>query len=141
MTPKQRVQTRQILVVDDDPAILALAEMILTERGYEVVTASGGTDALRVFRGTARQFDLLISDVIMPGVSGPTLVEMLLGTGVISKVLLISGYPGAEQLGVLEERLGIPVPVLGKPFSATDLVAKVEQLLRPVEGGEGAVRV
>ena len=123
-----------ILVVDDDPAILALTELILNGQGYTVVTAKDGADALRVFHVCERRFDLLISDVIMPGMSGPELMEMIVGPGLISRGLLISANPGAADLRVLEQRIGIDVPFLPKPFFPLDLVIKVEQLL----GGRSA---
>ncbi len=120
-----------ILIVDDDLAILGLVEAILSQKGYDVVTAANGPDALRVFRGSSRRFDLLVTDVIMPGMSGTELLEMLAGTELLPPVLLISGYPGSVQLDLLERRLGMRVPLLGKPFSAAGLLSKVEELLPP----------
>src|SRR5260370_38560977 len=70
----------RILVVDDDPEILALARDILGAEGYSVLEGAGGEDALRVAKGHAGPIHLLLTDVVMPGMNWPELADRLRAT-------------------------------------------------------------
>ena len=63
-----------VLLVEDEPMVRAVAERALTRHGYTVLTADNGEDALEIL-GRGEAIDLLISDVVMPGMDGPTMVE------------------------------------------------------------------
>jgi two-component system cell cycle sensor histidine kinase/response regulator CckA len=105
-----------VLLVEDEPTVRGVAERALTRHGYTVVTADNGEDALEIL--AAQQIDLLISDVVMPGMDGPTMVSEARKTWPHLKILFISGY-AEEQL---RKSIDIEnVNFLPKPFSVTEL--------------------
>lgn len=128
-----------ILVVDDDPVVLALARDILAGEGYRVFEAAGGEDALRIAEEYAGPIHLLLTDVVMPGMSGRELADRLRSIRRETKVLFMSAF-SAEFLadyGVISGD-----PLITKPFTLPDLAHKVREILgyrspfaRP--GGEG----
>lgn len=81
-----------ILVVDDDPTLVDVCSQMLAHLGYEVITATGGAEALEIFRTHAGLFDLVISDINMPGMNGAELTRELLAIRPGLPVLLYSGY-------------------------------------------------
>jgi two-component system cell cycle sensor histidine kinase/response regulator CckA len=105
-----------VLLVEDEPTVRGVAERALTRHGYTVVTADNGEDALEIL--AAQQIDLLISDVVMPGMDGPTMVREARKTWPHLKILFMSGY-AEEQL---RKSIDIEnVNFLPKPFSVTEL--------------------
>jgi two-component system, cell cycle sensor histidine kinase and response regulator CckA len=114
-----------ILVVEDDVQVRGVAGRILREHGYEVLEACGGAEALRIAESAPRPIDMLVSDVVMPGMSGPELAGRLRDLWPELPVLHMSGYSsgiGSHDAGGLPE-------LIEKPFSAADLLARVRQLL------------
>jgi two-component system cell cycle sensor histidine kinase/response regulator CckA len=106
-----------ILLVEDEPMVRGVAERALTRHGYSVVTADNGEQALDLLRENEK-FDLLISDVVMPGMDGPTMVSEARKTWPDLKILFMSGY-AEEQL---RKSIDIQnVNFLAKPFSVTEL--------------------
>jgi two-component system cell cycle sensor histidine kinase/response regulator CckA len=106
-----------VLLVEDEPMVRSVAERALTRHGYNVVTADNGEDALEVLRSGER-IDLLISDVVMPGMDGPTMVREARKSWPDLKILFMSGY-AEEQL---RKSIDIEnVNFLPKPFSVTEL--------------------
>jgi len=114
--------TASILVVDDESLILTMAEMILTEFGYRVLTAGSGQKALALLSREDTNVDLLITDLVMPAMSGRELVERVRQLLPTAKILCMSGYvmPSERQTGI---------GYLQKPFTSRELLAKVKQLL------------
>ncbi len=116
-----------VLVAEDEDGIRALLKRILSEAGYQVIEARDGPDALL----TARRYDgpihLLVTDVVMPGMSGGELAQALLRSRPRLEVLYVSGYADADVLnrGVCRT----DSTFLGKPFSGNELVGKVRALL------------
>jgi two-component system cell cycle sensor histidine kinase/response regulator CckA len=106
-----------VLLVEDEPMVRSVAERALTRHGYKVITADNGDEALDVVnRGDP--IDLLISDVVMPGMDGPTMVREARKTRPELKILFMSGY-AEEQL---RKSIDIEnVNFLPKPFSVTEL--------------------
>jgi len=129
--PKERAgyQTdRTILLVEDDEALRKLVYRVLKKAGYAVLSACGGEEALRLLEKPEHgDIDLLISDVIMPGIGGKVLAERLQARLPGLKVLYISGYPDETVVhhGVLDEG----VAYLQKPFSPTAVIQKVQEIL------------
>lgn len=111
-----------ILLVDDEPMLRALMEAVLLDRGYSVLTAGSGTEAMALFREHRGEIDLLISDIVMPGMDGPSLATALQRSCPDLKVLLISGYCNSRQLTQ-------GFDFLPKPFLPADLLAKVNNIL------------
>lgn len=106
-----------VLVVEDEPMVRSVAERALTRHGYTVITADNGADALEILASN-ETIDLLISDVVMPGMDGPTMVREARKTRPALKILFISGY-AEEQL---RNSIDIAnVNFLPKPFSVVEL--------------------
>ena len=118
----------RILFVEDEDAVRSVAARLLRARGYEVIEACDGEEALELAEANAGQIDLLISDVIMPGLDGPGLLKkarQYLGS---APVMFISGYAEAEFSDVLEGEPG--VTFLAKPIDIKSLAEKVKQQLQ-----------
>jgi two-component system cell cycle sensor histidine kinase/response regulator CckA len=112
---------RTILVVDDEPAVRLLATRILEERGYSVIEASDGSDALALLESMAEPIDLVISDVVMPRFDGLELARSMEIMAHPPPILLMSGWALS--------RLELERPLLIKPFDAHELLAAVDRLL------------
>lgn len=135
--PSRRTGTETILVVEDAEPLLKVARRGLEAAGYTVLTAAGGNEALLTYARYGSKIHLLVTDVVMPQMSGRTLVEELLKVQPTLKVLYMSGYPDNSILhhGVLPEATNY----LGKPFTVADLTRKVREVLDsetigPVDG-------
>lgn len=116
-----------ILLVEDEPAILDIASTMLRRLGYRVLIAGTPKKALKVARGSAAGIDLLVTDVIMPGMNGRELATRLKADLPGLAVLFMSGYTADVIVhhGVLEEN----VVFIQKPFSMNSLAHKVREAL------------
>jgi CheY-like chemotaxis protein len=116
-----------VLVVEDEESVRALACRILRERGYSVLEAADGMEALRITGEFAGEIHLVLTDVVMPGMSGRSLISQLETVRPTIKALFISGYTDNAIVhhGVLDPN----VAFLQKPFSADGLVRKVREVL------------
>jgi two-component system, cell cycle sensor histidine kinase and response regulator CckA len=114
--------TETILVVDDESLLLTMAETILTDYGYCILTANGGQQALKILSGEHVQIDLIITDLVMPGMGGRELVERVRQLMPGTRIMCTSGYtlPADKQ---------VDTPYLQKPFTSRELLAKVKQVL------------
>jgi PAS domain S-box-containing protein len=118
--------TQTVLVVEDEEAVRELAAEVLTGHGYTVLAAATGEDALALVAERTRPLDLVLSDVMLPGMKGPTLVEELRKLHPEARTIFISGYAPAL---ISERGVQADVPFLPKPFTATALAAKVREVL------------
>ncbi len=118
----------RILFVEDEDAVRGVAARLLRARGYEVLEASDGEEALVIAEENAGKIDLLISDVIMPGIDGPTLLKKARGYLGNAPVMFISGYAEAEFSDLLEGETG--VTFLPKPIDIKTLAERVKQQLQ-----------
>lgn len=116
-----------VLVVEDDAAVRSLAIRILRDRGYNVLEASNGIEALNVARLTDTSLDLVITDVVMPEMGGKELVSSLESILPAVKVLYISGY--TDDAIVHHGILDPGVAFLQKPFTGESLARKVREVL------------
>jgi two-component system, cell cycle sensor histidine kinase and response regulator CckA len=116
-----------ILVAEDEEAVRKLIVRALRDRGYSVIEAADGEEALRVATQYRGRLDLLLTDTVMPGVSGPTLSEQLRIARPEVRVLYMSGYTG--DAAVLNEILESGVAFLQKPFGPEVLAQKVSEVL------------
>jgi two-component system, cell cycle sensor histidine kinase and response regulator CckA len=116
-----------ILVAEDEDGVRELLRKVLVEFGYTVLTARHGRDALMLAQERPGGIDLLVTDIVMPEMSGRELAETLTDQAPDLKVLYISGYTDDEVLhrGVR----GREVPLVRKPFAAEDLVRRVRAIL------------
>lgn len=121
----QSVET--ILLVDDEDTVRRFTARVLSRHGFDVVTAANGDEAVTAAEHRRYGIDLLLTDVMMPGMNGRQLAELLLARCLSLRVLFMSGY--AED--VLASSVGL-VPgaaFLGKPFKPKVLVSKVREVL------------
>jgi CheY-like chemotaxis protein len=116
-----------VLLVEDDPAVRALAVEVLLRRGYTVLQARNGAEALQLSEGHPGPIHLLATDVIMPQMNGRQLAERLVASRPGLKVLFLSGHTEDTTLraGVLDES----IPFLQKPFAPEVFTARVRELL------------
>jgi DNA-binding NtrC family response regulator len=116
-----------VLVVDDEPDVLRLVEAILSEQGYTVVLAKGADNAIRTFERMVRKPDLILTDVVMPGMSGPMMIDHLLQLDPQIRVLFMSGYDDRQvvQKYVVEKGFAL----IAKPFTLQKLGAVVKDVL------------
>ncbi len=113
-----------ILLVEDEEAVRAFGARALISRGYTVLEASSGLEALEVVAANAGQIDLIVSDVVMPEMDGPTMFGELRKRGVTAKVIFVSGY--AEDAFAKNLPEGQDFGFLPKPFSLKQLVEAVK---------------
>ncbi len=116
-----------VLLVEDETSVRALASRILCERGYSVLQAGDGVEALRVARDFNGEIDLVLTDVVMPGISGRTLVARLESLRPGIKSLYMSGYTDTAIVdhGILDSK----VAFLQKPFTVQSLAHKVREVI------------
>ena len=118
---------KTILVVDDEPEVRKLVSAMVSQFGYTVMTADSGEHAIILYRNHKGPIDLLITDVIAPGMSGPMLADKLTELQPDLKVLYISGYDNTHvvQKYVVEKGHAL----LTKPFTVDDMKDKVRGML------------
>jgi DNA-binding NtrC family response regulator len=121
-----------ILAVDDDRAVLSLLDQVLHEAGYRVLVADGGWNAIREFESSSQPVELLLTDVIMPDLTGPVLAERLCAKQPDLRVLFISGFHDADLVQRFVTRRGFAL--LPKPFTVEALLRGVQEALQPVKG-------
>jgi two-component system, cell cycle sensor histidine kinase and response regulator CckA len=120
--------TQTILMIDDEDLLLTMGEMVLSSFGYQVLIANSGQRALEIFMEKGAQIDLVITDLMMPKMSGRELIERLRQISPQVKILRTSGVvrPASSE----EDK-----NYLQKPFASHDLLRKVKQILSTeVEG-------
>jgi two-component system cell cycle sensor histidine kinase/response regulator CckA len=127
MTPPPHVP-RTILVVDDEPPIRALLARQLRVLGYTVVEAGSAQAALVLAGEQSSPFDLVLSDIIMPGMNGTELGARLLERNPRQALVLMSAHApsGLVELGIRAR----PVPLLRKPFTLPELATVLERVLQ-----------
>ena len=124
-TTSVRRSGETILLVEDNPALLALCQRVLQKAGYSVLGADTPEAALAAARGS--RVSLVITDVIMPEMDGATLVERLADDGVTAPVIFMSGY--TEDVAIKDGRARDRSTFLAKPFAPADLTRTVRDLL------------
>ena len=115
-----------VLLVEDDPTVRAVTRRILEHAGHRVLTSPGAERALEIAAEPSNTIDLLVTDVVMAGMGGPTLAARLRATRPTLKTLFISGYSRDHVMPADEPQL---VSFLAKPFTRDMLLAKVADLL------------
>jgi two-component system, cell cycle sensor histidine kinase and response regulator CckA len=121
-------QPATILAVDDDPAVLRFLTHALSGAGHRVLTAGSGREAIEAHRSSPEPVSLLVTDVMMPDLTGPVVAERLLAHQPGLRVLFISGFHDAELVQRFVTRKGFRL--LAKPFTSEALLRGVEQSLR-----------
>lgn len=123
--PKDLWGNGRVLIVEDEDMVRAVAERALVRQGYVVETASDGEQALELF-AEGKRYDLIVSDVVMPNMDGPTMARNLRDTYGDIRLLFMSGY-AEEQL---RETISLDnVSFLAKPFSVQQIAEAVHDAL------------
>ena len=113
-----------ILLVEDEEAVRAFGARALSSRGYTVLEAASGVEALDVVEAQGGKIDLIVSDVVMPEMDGPTMFGELRKRGIKCKVIFVSGY--AEDAFQKNLPAGEDFGFLPKPFTLKQLVEAVK---------------
>ncbi len=127
-----------ILIAEDDQRLCQLATDVLRQRGYRVLAANSGEEALQRANEFENKIDLLLADIVMPGIGGYELARQLKGSRPGLKVLYMSGYPHYS----LSSRTDFHEPILAKPFTPSELTREIRRVLdgenhmAAVAGGE-----
>ena len=120
--------TEVILLVEDEPSVRLLTQHVLRTHGYTVHEAEDGFQALDLIRRSALHIDLVVTDLVMPGMNGKELAMRLRGHFDALKVLYMSGY--SDSLPVTGDESQGQAIFLQKPFSPEELIRKVQDILR-----------
>src|SRR3954453_2299627 len=125
--PKDLTGIGTVLLVEDEDPVRIFGARALRNKGYKVLEAKSGEAALDLIRGTEEKIDLLITDVVMPRMDGPTLVRQVREIHPEMKVIFISGY--AED--AFRKRLDSDAEIhfLPKPFTLKQLAGKVKEMI------------
>ncbi|MFY9551189.1 MAG: PAS domain S-box protein, partial [Thermoanaerobaculia bacterium] len=125
--PAPRTGSETVLLVEDEPEVRRLVEKLLRMQGYTILSAAGPAEAIAAAKSFSGALDLLLTDVILPGVNGRELARVLSSTRPGLKVLYMSGYTDAAitQQGILEPGTAF----LSKPFAPDALARKVREVL------------
>ena len=118
-----------ILLVEDEDAVRLIVGTVLRRQGYTVIESATPDGAIELFNRHETEIDLLLTDVVMPGMNGPALAQRLVAIRPTLRVLFMSGYTGMLS----PELLNRNVSFLSKPFQSSVLIARVQEMLsRPV---------
>jgi signal transduction histidine kinase/CheY-like chemotaxis protein len=116
----------RVLVVDDEPAVRRLLARILRSRGYDVFETEDAHSALALMSSANRPMDLVVTDIVMPSMSGVRLAEQIRAQWPEVKILFVSGFPSSNALPASDMS---SIALLGKPFTPDQIEAKVRELL------------
>jgi CheY-like chemotaxis protein len=125
-----KLATETVLVVEDEPSVRSSLTRILERQGYTVLGASHGGDAMRIAAEHRGAIDLVISDLMMPEMSGREFIDRFSVTRPHARVLFMSGYTedSAQVRGLVEANQGF----IGKPFTVDQITSKVREVLARV---------
>jgi two-component system, cell cycle sensor histidine kinase and response regulator CckA len=115
-----------VLIVDDEPALRRFAARVLSEEGYSILEAADGLEAIQQIDANRSAIDVVVSDIVMPRVTGTELLQQLARRHPTLPVVLMSGYAAAV---LLERGIAAPCAVLAKPFTPEQLVDEVRRCL------------
>jgi PAS domain S-box-containing protein len=116
-----------VLLVEDDEIMLSLTRKLLEQNGYLVLEAKDGNSAMEVLQAHKGVVDVLLTDVVMRGMSGPELVTQVIASHSETKVIYMSGYTG--ELIAQHEQMQQGIPLLEKPFTRTALLHILDEAL------------
>jgi two-component system cell cycle sensor histidine kinase/response regulator CckA len=136
--PESGTDSKTILVVDDDLSVLGVIKVMLEGGNFNVLLAHSAESALRFVERTDLTIDLMLTDVVMPEISGPELADQALLIRPHLKVLFMSGFTESEvvRVKVLDRAIGF----LPKPFTSDGLLERLEAILsapRRLGAGDG----
>jgi CheY-like chemotaxis protein len=116
-----------VLIVEDERGVRSLASKVLCKYGYTPLIARNGAEAVEICSNRAEKIDVMLTDVVMPGLTGQQLVDKVRALKPDIKILFMSGYPSDEILNY--DLVDWEKHFLPKPFSTTMLLSKVRKIL------------
>lgn len=119
------LRARTILVIEDSNELREMLDLVLKAKGYNVITANDGLHAVEVSRAYSGVIDLVLADVVMPRMSGPDAVKLILSDRPQINILFMTGYADSK---VLEEVSRASWPIMEKPILPDDLSAKITEI-------------
>jgi DNA-binding NtrC family response regulator len=136
-TPWPRAHSEGILLVDDEAAVCEVTRQALVEFGYRVITAGRGTEAINIFQERRDEIQLVLTDMMMPEMDGPTLVAAL---RVLDPSVRIVGVTGTSDTAGMSDLKTLALSaMLAKPFTINKLLAVIKEALPVTAGPERAV--
>ncbi|AVF04955.1 MULTISPECIES: cell cycle histidine kinase CckA [Devosia] len=124
----------RILLVEDEESVRAFSARALRATGYEVFEADGGEEAIEVLEELDYEVDLIISDVVMPEMDGPTMLKVIRDKMTKLKIIFVSGYAEESVRRDIEDDQS--VDFLPKPYSLDQINSKVKEVLRRMDKGD-----
>ena len=124
-TPATFAEERTVLIVDDEKALLKLTWQTMKELGYTVLEAANGFQALEIARQTETPIDLLLTDLVMPGMNGNAVAEILAPLRPNMKIVYMSGY---SDVAIADRGLKAGTSILRKPFTRAELIQRVDEV-------------
>ncbi|MEA3244943.1 MAG: MASE1 domain-containing protein [Gemmatimonadota bacterium] len=125
--------TETVMIVEDQTGVRKAAARVLRSAGYQVVEARDGDDALRRISDPGARVDLLLTDVVLPTISGPELADLVRAMRPTMKMLFTSGYTGEWPVGI--DHVEGTARLVPKPFTPDDLTRSVREALDARDGG------
>lgn len=119
--------TESILVVEDDSTVRAMSQLVLARAGYRVSTAPDGASALEVLNARDLTFDLMLTDVVMPGMNGAALAERAREQFPTLKIVFMSGYADDDE--IVRNASTDTIAFVAKPFTSDALLRKIREVL------------
>ena len=119
-------QSLRLLVIDDDEHVLVNLCHFLTDKKYDVTSASDGLEGLRLFENDQQGFDLIITDIVMPQISGMGLISMIKKKSPDTPVIAITGWGEYPEAFAAESQAD---KVLSKPFELSELDKAINELI------------
>jgi DNA-binding NtrC family response regulator len=135
--PFELTMTDVILVVDDEPFVLNIVCSILRNAGFQILPAASPREALEIARAYARPIRLLLSDVILPDMSGPALADLVTAIHPETECMFMAGLPDTPE--VCERIIRRNRAFLPKPFVPATLLNKVQEVLAGHSRAAGAI--
>ena len=120
------VNSQNILVIDDNEEILVALKNFLRKKNYIVASATNGLDGLKLFESAADEFDLVITDLVMPNISGVAVISIIKKKNPDIPVIAITGYGEQPEALAKEARADT---VIEKPFKLNKLIKTIQKLL------------
>ncbi len=119
----------KILLAEDDEAMLEFLKLALERAGHDIIDFDNGSTALKHITSTNDTYDLLLSDVVMPGIDGIELAQKVTELQPDIKVMFITGFAAMAMKDLGDENMKQQPQMLSKPFHLNDLVEQIEELL------------
>jgi DNA-binding response OmpR family regulator len=119
-------QSLKILLIDDDKHVLDKLCYFLNEKKYDVISAANGFEALRLIENDQQGFDLIITDIVMPQISGISLISIIKKKNSCTPVIAITGWGEYPEAFATESQAD---KVLSKPFGLSELDSAINELI------------